>query len=223
MMQNAGEVLKEFIEGSSRLLASRKNLKSTFRLDQTTILPRHNNPLKLAENSADSIMQMLIGEEGEYLGPRDAVREVCRDLLYHQDAFLEGMSSAFEEFADRFDPAELTTSFDRHLDSKPLLGFLNKLKYWQLYCDVYPVITDKDTGRFPQAVAEEFVAAYERRIADYKRLDADGSYEPLAATQPLRIRSHDDARPVHDESAASNDTDIDLDDSFDADAAANQA
>lgn len=222
VMQNAGEVLKEFIEGSSRLLASRAHLKATFRLDQTTILPRHNNPLKLAENTADSIMQMLIGEEGEYLGPRDAVREVCRDLLYHQDAFLEGMSSAFEEFADRFDPAELTASFDRHLDSKPLLGFLDKLKYWQLYCDVYPVITDKDTGRFPQAVAEEFVAAYERRIADYKRLDVDGSYEPLAATQPIRIRDLERGEPVNDEFDADS-GDIDTDEMFDNDAAARQA
>jgi type VI secretion system protein ImpI len=92
VMQNAGEVLKEFVDGMGKLLYSRANLKTAFKLDQTTVLPRHNNPLKLSENTMDSIMQLLVGREGEYLGPRDAVREVCRDLLFHQDAFLDAMS-----------------------------------------------------------------------------------------------------------------------------------
>jgi len=43
LMQNAGEVLREFVEGTTALLASRANLKNAFRLDQTTVLPRHNN------------------------------------------------------------------------------------------------------------------------------------------------------------------------------------
>jgi len=101
LMQNAGAVMREFVEGTSQLLASRANLKNTFRLDQTIILPRHNNPLKLSVKTVDSIKQLLIGKEGEYLGPQDAVREVCRDLLFHQDAFLDAMKSAFVEFADR--------------------------------------------------------------------------------------------------------------------------
>ena len=95
VMQNAGEVLREFVDGMGKLLVSRANLKTAFRLDQTTVLPRHNNPLKLSENTDDSVMQLLVGREGEYLGPKDAVREVCRDLLFHQDAFLDAMTAAF--------------------------------------------------------------------------------------------------------------------------------
>jgi type VI secretion system FHA domain protein len=37
VMQNAGEVLREFVEGATQLLASRANLKNAFRLDQTTV------------------------------------------------------------------------------------------------------------------------------------------------------------------------------------------
>lgn len=170
VMQNAGEVLREFVEGTTQLLASRANLKNAFRLDQTTVLPRHNNPLKLSANSKDSIKQLLVGREGEYLGPRDAVREVCRDLLFHQDAFLDAMNSAFLEFADRFDPDELQEGFDRTISSNIFTRFLNKSKYWDLYTDVYPIITEKGGGRFPQMYAEEFVHAYERQIAEYKRL-----------------------------------------------------
>ena len=173
VMQNAGEVMREFVEGATQLLASRANLKNAFRLDQTTVLPRHNNPLKLSANTSDSIKQLLVGKEGEYLGPRDAVREVCRDLLFHQDAFLDAMNSAFIEFSDRFDPEELQESFDRTIKSNVFTRFLNKSKYWDMYGDLYPIMTEKGGGRFPQMYAEEFVRAYERQIAEYKRLGGD--------------------------------------------------
>lgn len=170
IMQNAGEVLREFVEGTTALLASRANLKNAFRLDQTTVLPRHNNPLKLSANTKDSIKQLLVGKEGEYLGPRDAAREVCHDLLFHQDAFLGAMNSAFLEFADRFEPDELAESFDRTLSSNLLTRWRNKSRYWQMYADLYPILTEKGGGRIPQMYAEDFVRAYERQIAEYKRL-----------------------------------------------------
>ena len=191
VMQNAGEVMKEFVEGMGKLLYSRANLKTAFKLDQTTVLPRHNNPLKLSENTMDSIMQLLVGREGEYLGPRDAVREVCRDLLYHQDAFLDAMSAAFIEFADRFDPDELKSAFERSIGKKPMFSFLNTLKYWQLYCDLYPVMTEKGGGRFPQMFAEEFVGSYERQINEFKRLDPSDSLMPVAALEPLSEEDFD--------------------------------
>jgi len=174
VMENAGKVLKEFVDGTSDLLASRTALKSIFRLDQTTVLPRHNNPLKLAENTRDSMMQLLVGKEGEYLGPVAAVREVCRDLKFHHDAVLEAMIGAYQEFADRFDPDELQQNFDKTLDGKPLFKKMNQLKYWQLYCDLYPIMTQAGSGRFPHQFSEEFVRCYEKQLAEFKRLDRPG-------------------------------------------------
>ena len=177
LMMTAGTVLREFVEGTINLLSARANLKNTFRLDQTTVLPRHNNPMKFSENSNDLIKQLLIGTEGEYLGARDAVREANRDLLNHQNAFLDAMNSAFIEFADRFDPDELQEGFDRTAGSK-LFAFMNKSKYWDLYKDLYPIMTEKGGGRFPQMFAEEFVRAYERQVAEYQRLDREGMARP---------------------------------------------
>lgn len=179
VMENAGRVLKEFVDGSTELLASRTALKSMFRLDQTTVLPRHNNPLKVAENTRDSMMQLLVGKEGEYLGPVDAVREVCRDLKFHQDAVLEAMISSFIEFADRFDPDELQQNFDKTLKKKPLFNKLNQLKYWQLYCDLYPIMTQAGSGKLPHQFGEEFVRSYEKNLAEYKRLETRGDSQKV--------------------------------------------
>ena len=201
LMQNAGEVMREFVEGTTALLASRANLKNAFRLDQTTVLPRHNNPLKLSANTNDSIKQLLIGKEGEYLGPRDAVHEVCRDLLFHQDAFLDAMNAAFNEFADRFEPDELEEDFNRTLNSNFLTRIFSRNKYWPLYRDLYPIMTEKGSGRFPQMYAEEFVKAYERQIAEYKRL---GGVEEFKETVVL---NKDEINPAS-KAESSNDDEI---------------
>jgi predicted component of type VI protein secretion system len=172
LMTNAGKVMHELVEGITDLLLARSNVKSMFRLDQTTVMPRHNNPIKLSENPSDSMKQLLVGKEGEYLGPVDAGREVCRDLKFHHDAMLEAMTRAFLEFTDRFDPDELRENFDRTLDKKPLFASMNQLKYWQLYCDLYPIMTEQGSGRLPHQFGEEFVRAYEKQLAEYKRLDS---------------------------------------------------
>ena len=195
MMMTAGIVLREFVEGTVKLLSSRANLKNAFRLEQTTVLPRQNNPMKFSDNTNDLVKQLLVGEEGEYLGARDAVRETTRDLVNHQNAFLDAMNSAFIEFAERFDPDELQGGFDRAIGSS-FFKFLQKSKYWDMYRDLYPIITEKGGGRFPQMFGEEFVRAYERQIADYQRRDREGTppdsdaskdavEEDLLATQKL--------------------------------------
>ena len=188
-MQNAGEVMREFVEGIAMLLASRANLKTAFKLDVTTILPHDNNPLKLSETTKDSITQLLVAREGEYLGPRDAVREVCRDLLFHQDAFLDAMSNAFVDFADRFSPDEIKAAFEGNSDSKSLLGFRTKVKYWQFYCDLYPVMTECGGARFPQMFAEDFVKSYEHLIKELRR---GGAPDVSSSAQPVEPLTNED-------------------------------
>jgi predicted component of type VI protein secretion system len=201
VMRNAGQVLQEFISGMTELLKCRTNLKSIFRLDQTTILPRHNNPLKLSESTKVALKQLLIGEEGEYLGPTDSVKEVCRDLKFHHDAVLAAMNSSFGEFADRFDPDELKENFDRTLKKKPLFDVINQLRYWRLYCDLYPIMTQRGSGQFPHMFGEEFVREYEKQIAEFKRLDRSTDENDSANIVQAVQRELEEDEPLQDQSA----------------------
>jgi predicted component of type VI protein secretion system len=171
VMRNAGNVLNEFITGIADLLKSRSSFKTVFRLEQTTTLPRHNNPLKLSEDVRTSVKQLLIGEEGEYLGPVDSVKEVCRDLRFHHDAMLAAMNISLVEIANRFDPEELQENFDRTFKKKSLFPIMDQLRYWRLYCDLYPIITQRGSGEFPHLFGEEFVREYENQIAEFMRTD----------------------------------------------------
>ncbi len=200
-MFNAGQVLREFVSGIEKMLQNRAALKSTFRLDQTTVLPRRNNPIKLSENTGDLVKQLLIGRAGEYLGPRDAAREVCQDLLAHQEAFLDAMTHAFVEFAERFDPEELGASFERALGRKPFFSWLADLKYWGLYKDLYPTMTEKGSGRFPQMFAEEFVKAYERHIIESLREHRLSRPLPKVKLEPLSEEAFNAEQAAADDDA----------------------
>ncbi len=90
------------------------------------------------------------------------------------------MNSAFIEFAERFAPDELEEGFDRSISGSKLFSFMNKSKYWDLYRDLYPILTEKGGGRFPQMFGEEFVRAYERQVAEYQRRDREQLNETSA-------------------------------------------
>jgi len=175
VMQNAGNVLRELVAGMTELLQSRTDAKTMFRLDQTTVLPHHNNPLKLSRNTDDSIRQLLVGQEGEYLGPQDAAREICRDLRFHHDAVVEAMTMAVREFTEHFNPVELQETFERTAMRKTWLDAFGKLRFWNMYCDLYPELSEAEGGRLPVRFGEEFVHYYEKCLADFKRLDRKDS------------------------------------------------
>lgn len=207
IMQNAGEVLREFVAGTTNLIESRANMKNAFKLDQTVVLPRHNNPLKLSANAKAAVKLLLVGKDGEYLGARDAAREVCNDLLYHQDAMLSAMAHAFDGFAGRLAPQELAETFDDSLGRNPLLRWRNKSKYWRMYCDAFPSLTAKGGGQYPQAFAEEFVSAYERQFTELKRLGPDALHlkETVVMKEsergfipPVMLGPHSDEVPGED-------------------------
>lgn len=192
-MRNAGEVLREYVDGTHKLLASRAGFKSTFRLDKTAILPRHNNALKLSLNTNDSIRQLLVGDHGDYLGPRDSVREVCRDLLTHQDALVDAMTTAFLDFVERFDPDELAESFDQTTGRKPFLKALHDARCWQRYRELYPTLTEIGDDRFPQMIADEFVKAYDRAAGATVR--PDRSAQQVTPSKPMSDTQKFDRKP----------------------------
>ena len=181
LMENAGRILQEFVSGTGELLASRAAVKDMFKIDQTMVLPQYNNPLKVADNQRDSLLQLLIGKQDDHLAPNEAVKQVCRELKFHQDALLGAMTTAFLEFVDRLDPDELAANFDGARDKKSYFNFLNQLRYWQMYSDLYPILTQPGAGQFPHQFGETFVRAYAKYHAEYKYLDG-----PNGDTQAIK-------------------------------------
>jgi len=208
VLTNAGEVLHELIGGLTELMAARSNMKSMFRMEQTGVMPQLNNPIKLSATAADTLKQLLVGQEGEYLGPLASVREACKDLRWHQDAVIGAMIRSFTDYLERLDPEQLAEHYHETHQRKHFLISKAKRKYWEHFCDVYPVLTQAGNASLPQSLSEEFVRQYDRQLADFARVECS-----LGETQTIRMPESAMANPLeNDERPAANDASEDDED-----------
>ncbi len=162
LMHNAGQALREFIIGTMDLLQNRATVKNEFRLEQTTIQAGSNNPLKFSANVDDAIRNLLANKSRQYAPTVETVRDVCKDLKVHEQALANAARVAFDEFVDKLEPEELEQRFAANLKRGSMFGKGSKSKYWDLYTELYNVITQRTPGQFPNTFVEDFVSAYEQ-------------------------------------------------------------
>ena len=164
LLQRLGQIAREVVVGITETLHQRAEQKNTLRLAHTTIQPNNNNPLKFAAGVDEALHNLLFKDAAEYLPAVEAVRESFADVRIHQDALLKSMFVAFIDFVERLDPEELQNKFDRGMKRGAILGAANKMKYWDLYSELYQVMTQHPPGQFPHLFAEELARAYEAAI-----------------------------------------------------------
>ena len=169
VLTGAGKLMRVMVSGLMELLRERSHVKDTFRLPQTVMQAAQNNPLKFSP-SVDDALRYLINDRGEgaYLSAEDAVRAGFRDVRQHEQALVKAMLQAVQDYVERFDPDELKTRFDKGLKRGGLLSSGNKLKYWELYEESYPALTQSEDGGPPQLFAEGFARAYLQEVEGQK-------------------------------------------------------
>lgn len=161
LLQRLGQLIREVVLGVTETLHQRAEQKNTLRLAHTTIQPSNNNPLKFAAGVDEALHNLLFKDTNEYLSAGEAIRESFADVRTHQHALLSAVFVAFIDFIERLDPEELQNKFDRGMKRGAILGAANKMKYWDLYTELYQVMTQHAPGQFPHLFAEELSRAYE--------------------------------------------------------------
>jgi type VI secretion system protein len=165
-VQIAGQILREVSMGLMELTQERNELRRRFRISQDTIQPSENNPLKFSAGIEEALRKLFEQYGNRYLGPVDAVRESFRDARLHQQAVAGAMQAAFVEFLRRLDPTDLRERFDRGLKRGGLLGAANKMKYWDLYAEMYQNLAQMPQDQLPHVFVEEFARAYETKVKE---------------------------------------------------------
>jgi type VI secretion system FHA domain protein len=161
VLQLAGQLLRLTVGGLMELLKERSTFKDTFRIPQTLIQPVQNNPLKFSPN-VEEALRYLLNDRGEsgYLGARDAVQSAYQDLRQHEQASLRALVRGVVDYAEQFDPEELRQRFDKGLKRGGILGSANRLKYWELYEELFPALVQREEGAPPAVFSEHFARAY---------------------------------------------------------------
>jgi type VI secretion system FHA domain protein len=155
-----GQLVRELILGVSESLHLRAEQKASLHLADTTIEPRNDNPLKFSAGLEEALTRLLFRQsQHEYMPPADAVREAYTDIKVHQQALLKALRTALDAYARRLDPDELEQKFSR--GRGVLMGAANKLKYWDLYKDLYQIVAHHPPGELPAQFLEDFARAYE--------------------------------------------------------------
>ncbi len=159
-----GQLMREVIVGLGESLHVRAEQKSLLRIPNTTIQPQNNNPLKFAASVDESMNNLLFRESAEYMSAVDAVREAFVDIKLHQQSLLSALKTALGDYVGRLDPDDLENKFSNGKRGG-LMNAANKLKYWDLYKDLFQVVTQQVAGQLPQLFAEDMARAYEQESA----------------------------------------------------------
>jgi len=159
MLQRLGQLTREMVVGLTENLHLRAAQKTALRQSNTTIQPLDNNSLKFSAGVDELLNNLFFRESEQYLNAVESVREAFGDLKRHQQVLMKAMQMAVSDYIARLDPEPLEEKFSngRH----GLLGAANKLKYWDLYKDLYQVVAQQHPGELPQLFLEEISRAYE--------------------------------------------------------------
>jgi type VI secretion system FHA domain protein len=157
-LQRLGQVMREVI------LGLKENLH--LRTEQRTVLrvPASSNPsqnlLNVSANVDEAIANLLFRQTSEFLQAVESVREAFTDVKQHQQSLLSALRTAAVDYIGRLDPEELENKVSNGKRGA-LINAANKLKYWDLYKDLYQVVTQAQPGQLPQQFLEELSRAYE--------------------------------------------------------------
>src|SRR6516165_9804434 len=106
-MEALGTAFRELISGLRQAMIARSAIKGEFRIEQTMIRSRGNNPLKFSADDDDAMLALLGPGRRTDMGAAEAVADALRDIRLHEIATIAAMRSAVRGVISRFDPVKL--------------------------------------------------------------------------------------------------------------------
>jgi type VI secretion system FHA domain protein len=168
LMAQMGQVMRELVMGVIDCLHLRALQKAQLKQSNTVIQARDNNRLKFSANFEEGFSRLFLDESDQYTDPVESVRGAFSDIKDHQRILLRAMRAALEEYLDRLEPEqiELRASNGR---TNSLINAANKLRYWDLYKEVYSVLANGPADELPQPFLEALASAYHDGTAEVVR------------------------------------------------------
>ena len=165
LMKLQGRLYREIVQGLMEVLRARFDLKNEFRMRQTQIQIKENNPLKFIGQVDDALEYLILKRSSGFLPPEAAFQEAFQDIKDHQVAMVVGMRAAFESMLRRFDPEQLEQRFTKGNKIGNLLPINRKASCWEHYLEWYADISAAAEDDFQGLFGNEFTRAYEDQMA----------------------------------------------------------
>ena len=170
LMRVIGQLLRNAVDGSLKLVAARAATKTEMRAEVTVIQAKRNNPLKFSPDTQSAMEQLLQPPLRGFLSGPDAVSDAMDDLLGHTIGTMVGMRAALEGVLSRFEPSQLEAKLVGHSMLDSLLPMNRRAKLWELYLQHYEAVRSEAQDDFHNLFGRAFLQAYEEQL---DRLEAE--------------------------------------------------
>ena len=159
-MEQLGQAFRAVVSGLRSTMMARAAVKSEFRISQTTIRARGNNPLKFSANDDDALAALLGTGRRADMSPETAITEALRDIRLHELATAAAMQAAARALLARLDPGPVRRDAERA--GLNLVPAQAKARSWDAFESLYARTTQALADNFDSVFGSAFARAYEQ-------------------------------------------------------------
>jgi FHA domain-containing protein len=164
LMELIGQLLREAVGGTVELLRARTTVKHELRAEVTTIVPKHNNPLKFSPSVEVALQHLLAPPARGFIAAAPAMRDAYDDLRAHHLAIVAGMQAVLEAALQRFDPSALEGRLGDRTLLHSLLPSARSARLWDMFGEHYARIRSDARDDFHAVFGKAFLAAYDEQV-----------------------------------------------------------
>jgi type VI secretion system protein ImpI/type VI secretion system protein len=162
LMRRLGSALRATVAGIRQALIARATIKNEFRIEQTMIRARGNNPLKFSADDDDALAALLgLGRRAD-MAPDAALADALRDMRLHELATMIAVQDAVRALLAQLDPEKLQLE----TGGVALLPAQKKARAFEAYEKLHRRITQALTDDFDSVFGKAFANAYEAALRD---------------------------------------------------------
>jgi len=164
MMTELGRAFRAAVSGLREVLIARATIKSEFRIEQTMIRARGNNPLKFSADDDDALTALLgVGRRTD-MTPSAALEDSLRDIRMHEVAVMAAMQVAVRGMLDELSPEKIRAASEQ--GGMALLPAQRKARAWDAYEARHAATVQALSDDFDSIFGKSFARAYERALAE---------------------------------------------------------
>ncbi len=163
MMTGLGEAFRALVAGLRQVLIARATIKGEFRIEQTMIRARGNNPLKFSANDDDALTALLgVGGHALTMAPAAAIEDSLRDLRLHELATMAAMQVAVRALLDELSPDKIQAGTAQ--GGMAVLPAQRKARAWDAFEARHRQVVQALVDDFDSIFGKSFARAYERAL-----------------------------------------------------------
>lgn len=169
-MRALGAAFRATVSGLRQAMIARATVKGEFRIEQTMIRARGNNPLKFSADDDDALSALLGTGRRTDVTPAAAIADALRDIRLHEIATMAAMQSAVRALLERLGPELFRAEADAA--GRTMLAAQKRARAFDLFETRYGEISSALADDFDSVFGRAFARAYETALREAESREA---------------------------------------------------